>query len=309
MEGRQAGAQGAGSESAADTRRLTMTLELFPDALGDIHNARYLATASDLAYLGEAEGAPQFRDKLGLEAKLISVDHTQVYVSADAKNIVVAFRGTEDPTSLDGLKDTLLTDALNLLMVPEGRLGTDFAAAGVGARFHQGFITALASVWDPLLADVEGRLKESDRLLWVTGHSLGGALALLSSWLFMRKMIEVHQVYTFGAPMVGNVKALAAFDKELAGKIFRYCNEKDPIPMLPSLSLMANEYGHCQKMMGLSATAGTLGTLLTAIGSKAIDGLIHGSLIEETWGEIRTRLSSHFIPSYFQLVDELEKKG
>jgi triacylglycerol lipase len=286
-----------------------MTLELIPDASGDVRNARFLATASDLAYLPEAEGVPQFRDKLGLDAKLISVDNTQVYVGSDAKNIVVAFRGTEDPTSLDGLKDTLLTDALNLLMVPEGRLGTDFAAAGVGARFHQGFIRALALVWDPLLAEVEARLKESDRLLWITGHSLGGALALLSSWLFMRKMIEVHQVYTFGAPMVGNTKALAAFDKELAGKVFRYCNEKDPIPMLPSLSLMANEYGHCQKMMGLTTTAGTLGTLLSAIAGKAIDGLIHGSLIDETWGEIRTRLSSHFIPSYFKLVDEMEKKS
>jgi hypothetical protein len=286
-----------------------MTLELFPDALGDVRNARYLATASNLAYLNEVEGAPQFKAMLGLDAKLISVDHTQVYVGSDDKNLVVAFRGTEDPTSLDGLKDTLLTDALNLLMVPEGRLGTDFAAAGVGARFHQGFIAALATVWDPLLAEVESRQKENDRLLWVTGHSLGGALALLSAWLFMRKMIDVHQVYTFGAPMVGNTKALAAFDKELDGKIFRYCNETDPIPMLPSLSLMANEYAHCQRMMGLSATAGTLGTLLVAIGSKALDGLIHGALIEETWGEIKSRLSNHFIPSYFKLVDELEKKG
>jgi triacylglycerol lipase len=286
-----------------------MTLELIPDALGDVRNARYLATASNLAYFNEAEGAPQFEDTLGLDAKLISVDHTQVYVGSDTKNIVVAFRGTEDPTTLDGLKDTLLTDALNLLMVPEGRLGTDFAAAGVGARFHQGFITALASVWDPLLSEVDSRLKESDRLLWITGHSLGGALALLSAWLFMRKMIDVHQVYTFGAPMVGNVKALAAFDKELAGKIYRYCNETDPIPMLPSLSLMANEYSHCQKLMGLSTTAGTLGVLLTAIGAKALDGLIHGALIEETWGEIKSRLNNHFLTSYFKLVDELEHKG
>ena len=84
-------------------------------------------------------------------------------------------------------------------MVPEGRLGTDFAAAGVGARFHKGFIAALAMVWDPLLAAVEAELKRAERPLWVTGHSLGGALALLSAWLFHRKFISVHQVYTFGA--------------------------------------------------------------------------------------------------------------
>ena len=76
-----------------------MTLELVADALGDVRNARFLATASDLAYLSAAEGVPQFREKLGLDAKLIGFDNTQVYVGCDAKNIVVAFRGTEDPTS------------------------------------------------------------------------------------------------------------------------------------------------------------------------------------------------------------------
>lgn len=285
-----------------------MTLQLVPDSPGDVRNAKFFATASDLAYLPESEGMPKFRDELGLAAKLISVDNTQVYVGTDATNLVLAFRGTEDPTSIDGLKDCLLTDALNLLMVPEGRLGTDFAAAGVGARFHQGFIHALAHVWEPLLAEVEAQQQATERLLWITGHSLGGALALLSSWLFMRKMIEVHGVYTFGAPMVGNAAAVGAFDRELAGKIFRYCNETDPVPMLPSFSLMANEYTHCEKMMGLSSKIGTLGTLVGAIASKAVDGLIKGSLIDDVWNELKTRLNSHFIVSYHKLVDDLSKK-
>lgn len=284
-----------------------MTMQLVADATGDIRNAKYCAIASDLAYFPEAEGVSQYREQLGLDAKLLSGGSTQVYVGTDATNLVVAFRGTEDPTSLEGLKDTFLTDALNLLIVPEGRLGTDFAAAGVGARFHQGFIVALGNIWDALLAEVETRL--GTRLLWITGHSLGGALALLSSWLFMRKMIEVHQVYTFGAPMVGNTTAVAAFDKELSGRIFRFCNETDPIPLLPSLSLMANDYGHCQKMMGLTQTAGTLGALLVAIGSKAVGGLLSGSLIDETWTEIKSRLGSHAMTSYQKLVQEMEGKS
>jgi hypothetical protein len=285
-----------------------MSMQLVPDAMGDIRNAKYFAIASDLAYLPEAEAVPQFLDQLGLHVKFMAGGSTQVYVGNDETNLVVAFRGTEDPTSLEGLKDTFLTDALNLLIVPEGRLGTDFAAAGVGARFHQGFIVALGVIWDALLAEVESRQKEKERLLWVTGHSLGGALALLSSWLFMRKMIEVHQVYTFGAPMVGNAAAVAAFDQELSGRIFRFCNETDPIPLLPSLSLMANDYGHCQKMMGLTTTAGTLGGLLAAIGSKAVGGLLSGSLIDETWKEIQSRLGSHAMTSYQKLVQEMEGK-
>src|SRR5262249_55044265 len=97
-----------------------MPLELVEDAAGDPRNAQALALASDLAYLSADEGAKAFRDQLGLEAQLISVDNTQVYVAKNDNHVVVAFRGTESPTSIDGLKDWLLADAVNLLMVPEG---------------------------------------------------------------------------------------------------------------------------------------------------------------------------------------------
>jgi len=32
----------------------------------------------------------------------------------------------------------------------------------------------------------------------------------------------VHQIYTFGAPMIGNDLAAEAFDREFPGRIFRY---------------------------------------------------------------------------------------
>ncbi len=127
-----------------------MGLDLFPDAAGDDpRNAEALAVASDRAYLAADEGAAAFRNDLALDARLISVGNTQVFVGDNDGAVVVAFRGTESPTTLDGLKDWLLTDAVNLLIVPEGQIGTEFAAAGVGARFHLGFMTALASVWGP----------------------------------------------------------------------------------------------------------------------------------------------------------------
>src|SRR5262249_10020930 len=122
----------------------TMPLELIEDAKGDPRNARFLALASALAYLPEAEGAQAYHTELGLEARLISVGNTQVYVATKDDHIVVAFRGTESPTSIEGLKDWLLTDAANMLIQPQGDLGTDFAAAGVAVRWHDGFMRALA---------------------------------------------------------------------------------------------------------------------------------------------------------------------
>ncbi len=156
-------------------------MQLIEGAAGDPQNAQFLCRACQLAYLPEAAGNKGFKDDLGLSAKLFSIDNTQVYVAENSDHLVVAFRGTEDPTSIDGLKDWLLTHAMNLLVVPEGRLGHDLSAAGVGAKFHKGFVDAIAEIWEPLSDEVEAGMKQSDRPLWITGHSLGGALALLAA--------------------------------------------------------------------------------------------------------------------------------
>ena len=116
---------------------------------GDARNALILARACELAYYSEPEGRARFRSELGMNARLISVDNTQVYVAENDSSIVVVFRGSEAPATLDGFKDWLLTNANNYLILPEGRAGTDFAAAGVGARFHKGFLEALEMVWEP----------------------------------------------------------------------------------------------------------------------------------------------------------------
>ena len=81
-----------------------MSMSLDDSVAGNARNALFLARACDLAYYAEAEGSARFRSELGLDAKLISVDNTQVYVAENDQAIVVAFRGSEAPTTLDGLQ-------------------------------------------------------------------------------------------------------------------------------------------------------------------------------------------------------------
>lgn len=288
-----------------------MPLELIDDAAGDPRNARYLAYACDFAYLDEPAAAPLFLEKLGLEAKLIGVNNTQVFVAQGGKSIVVAFRGSQAPNSLDGLKDWLLTNASDLLILPEGRIGTDFVAAGVGARFHRGFLEALADIWDPLLEAVDGAIKAKERPLWITGHSLGGALALLAAWRLQRSFIPVHQVYTFGSPMIGNMAAAEAFQVEFAGKIFRYVDAEDLVPLLPAFSLIANAYGHCLSEVSLGAAlqaaeaaGGPAIGVLQAMGAKVSDGLLNASLIDELWKHAQQRIGRHMIANYHSRIDE-----
>lgn len=276
-----------------------MPLELVEGAKGDWRNAHFLGMASELAYMAEPEAKVQFKELLGMDARLISVDNTQAYVLTNADHVAVAFRGTEGPTTIDGLKDWLLTDAMNLLIVPEGRLGTDFIAAGVGARFHQGFISALAEIWDPLFEAVSAEQKVNERPLWLTGHSLGGALALLAAWLFVRRFVSVHQIYTFGGPMIGNKAAIAAFNKELAGKIFRYVEPRDPVPQLPTMSLLANQFDHCDKVVALGEL---LPSYWGSLATGAAQGVLSGGDFDATWLYIQERVGAHSMITYLEYV-------
>jgi pimeloyl-ACP methyl ester carboxylesterase len=283
-----------------------MSMALDESAQGSPRNALFLAQACSLAYCDEAEGSKGFREFLGLDAHLKSVGNTQVYVAQNDKAIVVAFRGSQAPTSLDGLKDWLLTNANNYLIIPEGRIGTDFAAAGVGARFHRGFMEALAEIWDPLLQAVTEATASGDRPIWVTGHSLGGALALMAAWRLLRNFIAIHEIVTFGAPMVGNDAAARAFEQEFAGKIFRYVNLEDPVPLLPSVSLVANSYSHCQaevSMSALQAVASALETLKQSAGS-AMGQVLEATHMDGIWKAVQSHISAHFIDHYQERVKE-----
>jgi triacylglycerol lipase len=287
-----------------------MSYALVEDAKGDPRNAEFLGLASELAYLPRETGVPAFKERLGLEAVLFSVGNTQCYVAQNADHVVCAFRGTESPTSLDGFKDMFLTDAMNLMIIPEGQLGSDLAAAGVGARYHQGFVNALADIWEPVYTATSAHLKENDRPLWITGHSLGGALALLAGWMFLRRTINVHQIYTFGGPMIGNEEVAKAFNRELGGKIFRYVNTLDPVPQLPTLSLVSNQYTHCDTEIAPPAEGDEPSglALLQSYASKAVDGLISGSLANDVWQAIRGRLEAHNLSSYYEMLKRLASR-
>jgi hypothetical protein len=284
-----------------------MSMSLDASVAGDPRNALFLARACELAYFSEPEGAARFRSELSLEAKLISVDNTQVYVAVNDQAIVVAFRGSEAPTTLDGLKDWLLTNANNYLILPEGRSGSEFAAAGVGARFHRGFLDALEMVWTPLLAAVDQLLKAKERPLWVTGHSLGGALALLTAWRLSRNFIAVQEIVTFGAPMIGNDAAAKAFERAFSGKIFRYVDLEDVVPHLPSVSLLANAYTHCLNEVALSAekAAAALSGLQSLQPSQLANagGALDSGTIDQVWGMVKNRIASHMIANYQSRVE------
>ena len=285
-----------------------MSLQLVADAYGDSRNAKYLATASSLAYLDATQGPPAFKERLGLEAELISESNTQVYVGHNDEHIVVAFRGSESPTSIDGLKDWLVTNAFNYLVAPVGDSGTDFSDCGVGARLHKGFADALQTVW-PKLHEKASAIYEGERYVWVTGHSLGGALALLGGYRLDRNFVGVHQVYTFGAPMVGNKMLAESIQSAMDNKIYRYVDDRDFVPKLPTMSLISNEYQHCLKEVVLSPGGTVTSALqsLQTLGQGVVDGVLTADLHDKVWNKCQEMLEAHLLPNYLSMIEKHEK--
>ncbi len=286
-----------------------MALTLNPQAPGrSDQNALYLATACDLAYLPQDLGVAEFAAKLGLTAKLVSVDNTQCYVCENDQVIVLAFRGSEIPNSIDGFKDWLLTNAKNFLIQPTGKIGTDFVAAGVGARFHRGFMEALEEIWEPMFTAIDAVVAKQDRPLFITGHSLGGALALLAAWRLQRQMIPIHNVYTFGAPMVGDQLAAKAFEKEFPNRIYRYVDGGDMVPLLPTVSMFSNEYWHCLTEVVVGATA-QAGQAVQALASGSPDGSMTQAVMDGVWTKATSGIQKHLMGNYIAQINGLTGKS
>jgi hypothetical protein len=227
-------------------------------------NAHFLAVASNLAYLpggGDDGVAGQFEAQLGATGAVLlpegdpGVDVRFVVAETDA-DIVVAFRGTESPLTPGGagLRDWLVTDAGIRLRAPGDGEAT-WSALGAAARVHTGFFDAILQIQDGVRAEVEKRVRARARPVWLTGHSLGGALAHLAAWDLDRNAddVEVRRVVTFAAPMAVDFNAADQYDRFLRSREFRFVNVSDVIPSLPILDLLNNPYRHVGQRIELPA--------------------------------------------------------
>jgi hypothetical protein len=95
---------------------------------------------------------------------------------------------------------------------------------------HLGFSSVLKRSW----SKVEEILREAeDKPLFVTGHSLGGALAVLSGCRLAKMGRPPVGIYTFGSPRVGDMNFCAGY----ALPTYRVVNRLDIVPELPLASV------------------------------------------------------------------------
>ena len=124
----------------------------------------------------------------------------------------LVFRGTE-PTDFADIK----TDVKAKLV--------DVEVGGMTVQMHSGYVEA----FDWVCEDVNTTLRNlpHDQLI-ITGHSLGGALAIVATRLLASDVVGA--CYTFGAPPVGAVEV----SNNLKTPVYEIINEIDIVPRLPN---------------------------------------------------------------------------
>ena len=183
-----------------------------------------MAVMSKLAYLSFE------KDDSELKAALAEADFelvrtfdrggTQAFLARrnSDKMAVLAFRGTQ--TQGDTLERFL--DAVADLYVV---MQTDEN----GVKVHKGFQQAFKRV-EPEVLPAARQL--ADHALYITGHSLGGALALIAASAI--NFDNLAACYTFGSPKVGNEE----FGDKIKSPIYRIINAYDIVPFLPFTAIM-----------------------------------------------------------------------
>ena len=141
---------------------------------------------------------------------------TQGFVAINDSHVLAAFRGTES-----------LPDWLTNLQVVKD------PGPWPKTKVHEGFQDAFL-VSALKIGDIIGRERSANQQIWLTGHSLGGALAVLLAATLFENGIDVHGLYTFGAPRVGNKQFAKALNERLDGKAhWRVVNRDDIVPHVP----------------------------------------------------------------------------
>ena len=89
-----------------------------------------------------------------------------------------------------------------------------------------------------VLNNVRTLKQQQDRPVFITGHSRGGALALIFAYqLHSVENIEVAGVYVYGCPRVGDAKFLDRYKGTGLWDItFRWVNFKDPASKVPDFA-------------------------------------------------------------------------
>ena len=198
-------------------------------------------------------------------------DGNEAYLAINAKFAVLAFKGTVPSEA-----QTVETD-----------LNVEFIQRRYG-EVHEGFFDA----FEGMRPGIERDLEKLEVPVFVTGHSLGGALALIAS-VFLKDQEQLAACYTFGCPRVGDDRFV---DRLFKTPVYRCVYHADIIPSLPLLGMGYRHYGDLRYLEDNGNVCG---------GSVADGKRLHVILNPFNWPGC---VADHAIERYCEILREYAEK-
>lgn len=207
--------------------------EFAPRAGFNIGTARAMAWISQLAY---ETASPEKVERIGRRLKLddispfkqpakstLPLSSTSGVLAMKNDALIIAFAGT---------------DPLNLL-----NWVSDFYLGRPSADLHEGFQDAAAAVWTEIGTAIE-RSIDNNRPLFVAGHSLGAAIAIVTAdRAHSEKKLMRAEIYVFGAPRVGRTEFVTRYNSTFGPTTYRFVHGKDIVPTVPFSELGFHHVG------------------------------------------------------------------
>ena len=198
------------------------------------------ALAHQLPYYGFSEGG-SVREFQVVNRAMLVVAAGYFVRTRDGRVGVLAFRGTVPNDFINWLTDA------NTIMRP--------AFGGFG-QIHAGFYNNLEPLWSDVTDAIDDASRKWDRAalseplqnLYITGHSLGAAMAVIAAARIFSDGAQPWQrlvkgVYTFGQPAVGDSGFCRYYEQRFS--LYRHVYHQDVVPRMPPRSV--GEFSHFGK--------------------------------------------------------------
>jgi hypothetical protein len=165
----------------------------------------------------------------------------------------------------------------------------------LGLYLHNGFRKLTREIWYGGVKDYLETIP-SDYKIRVTGHSLGGAIAVILSMYLKKDEFNLDKCITFGQPKVTNKKGSWKYRRL---PVVRVVHDNDPVPRVPPVSFIGAKrgiYHHLGAMLMINDD----GTIKSFDRKEAGDPLVN-SLWDRAGS---TEVDDHKMDNYIKAIKE-----
>ena len=188
---------------------------------------------------------------MNIKNEALFVDATaQFILTHDRTMAIVSFRGTEITNPWNWFIDAT-TKKVPLFHYDNhnNNNNSNNNHRNINCRVHLGFKRNFEAVWYGSEGILHKLLEheEAIKIVYITGHSLGGAMAVLaglslysqhsSSSSSSSLWNKVRGIYTYGQPMVVDSNDRDVLEEHIGDRLFRHIYYNDLVPHLPPLSV------------------------------------------------------------------------